>query len=117
MIERRKYPRLDFNVVAEYEKVSPEKNAPASAQSKNIGAGGICIVSLDKIEVGDTLNLTFSIPSINEWINAKGVVVWVEEYQVGSTETSKAYDAGIEFTNIQDFDRDKISKFVRSGIE
>lgn len=112
MIERRKYPRLNFNIEVEYNIANQDNTASAVTQSKNIGSGGICIISLDKINVGDNINLKFSLPDSNEVINAKGVVIWVDEYSVGDISSSKAYDTGIEFTSIQDTDRAKIKQFV-----
>jgi len=116
-IERRKYPRLNFNVEVAYKKIGRQDAVQTSAHSKNIGAGGICIVFLEKMEVGDHLSLRFSLPDDNEDVlTAKGVVVWVEEYSVGGLSTSTAYDSGIEFTDISDEDKDKINKFVRLGL-
>lgn len=121
MIERRKYPRLVFNIEVEYNKISQDYPVSVVTLSKNIGSGGICIICLekgnDKVNVGDNLNLRFSLPDGNEVINVKGIVIWVEEYFVGDISSSKAYDVGIEFTSIQDTDRAKIEQFVYKGIK
>lgn len=105
MIERRRYHRLVYNIEVEYNKASESHAVFVEAQSVNISSGGIRVVCLEKIKVGDNLNLRFSLPDGKEVISAKGVVIWLEKQPVG-------YDAGIEFTSIQDTDRARIKQFV-----
>lgn len=116
MIEKRKYPRLTLNVGVEYKILKGFEFESTTTQSKNISAGGICIIALDKFEVGSSLSLKFSLPELDKPINAAGRVVWIEEFSVGDVSSSKAYDAGIEFIHIQEEDREKISQYVRQRI-
>jgi len=112
MEERRRFPRLGFNVEVECKIINGVESEPGHLQTKNIGAGGICLVSLDEFKVGNNLELIFSLPGITNQIHAVGRVVWLVPFNVGSTLTSRAYDAGIEFVNISDDDREKINQFV-----
>lgn len=112
MDERRKFPRLNLNVEIEYQKVNPPPAAEVRlSESKNISVGGVCIVALDKLNIGDVLDLKLSLPEEN--ISAKGKVAWIEEFSVGNVGSSVvAYDTGVEFTQISESDRAKINKFV-----
>jgi len=116
MRERRKYPRLDANVGVGY-KHTKEEAPLTTTQSHNISAGGICLSSLDKFEVGDTLKLAFSLPGQGGEIGVLGKVKWVKELTVGDIDKSKAYDLGIEFVNIQEGDRYKIIDFVLNSLK
>lgn len=112
MDERRRYPRLNFNVEVEYHKIDASRNPDKLTGTKNISIGGVCIVALDKLNVGDAISLKIYLPDEMPPIYTKGLVAWVEEFSVGSISTSKAFDAGIEFVDLKDDDKDRINKFV-----
>ena len=112
MEERRKFPRLKFVVGVDYKIVKENHFTSTATQSKDIAAGGVCIVVLDKLEVGSSLSLKFSLPDSAKPISAIGRIAWLEEFSVGSSHNSKAYDAGVEFIDIEDEDKQKISQFV-----
>jgi len=113
MEERRKYPRLKFNVDVDYKILRENGFIATKVETKDIGAGGICIVSLEKFDVGNSLSLKFSLPGVNKPIKAIGRVAWVAEFSVGGdTPSHTAYDTGIEFTEISDDDREKINEYV-----
>lgn len=114
--DKRKFPRLPFNIDVEYKVLSDDLQDVSLTLTKNISAGGICILSLEKLDIGKNLSLNFSLPEIKEPINATGKVVWIEEFSVGDTKSSKAFDAGIEFTKINESDQQKINQYVISRI-
>lgn len=112
MEERRKFVRLNFNVDISWEK-SPDKNQNLEvkdAKSKNISAGGICLIVYDEVKVGDCLNLKFTLPS-ELIIEAKGLIVWTNEFGIEDG-GKKCCDAGIQFLNISEDDMAKINKYV-----
>lgn len=114
--ERRRFPRLSLNVEVEYkilEQIEPEF---VITETKNLSAGGIRIILLEKVNIGTLLELKFLIPDLNKILSAIGKVVWIEEFIVGDIKTGKAYDAGIEFINISKEDREKIKQYVISQL-
>lgn len=115
-IERRTFPRLFYNVDVEYNVLSVQQNSSAEAFSRNISEGGICILTLDKFDVGAHIGIVFSLPNSDKPIKATGQVVWVEEFSVGDTSSSKAYDAGIHFIEISDEDKKCIHQHVISRL-
>ncbi len=112
MIERRKFPRLNFRVNFEYNILNKTRIKDEPAETKNISESGICIILLDKVTVGDKLNLKFHFPNINTPIKTTGIVVWTQEFTVGIVDTSIAYDVGVEFIDISQEDRDKINQYI-----
>jgi Tfp pilus assembly protein PilZ len=88
----------------------------SSTYSKNISTGGICIFGLEKFNVGALLNLKFSLPQQEDIISAIGKIVWVEQFSVGEGASSRAYEAGVEFTHIDENDKQKIDQYILGGI-
>jgi len=112
--ERRKFVRLDLNTVVEWEKVNRDEPV-GEFKSKNISGGGICLIMDEIINIGDTLNLKINLPTL-KIIHSKGKVVWVEGFEIVGGRREKKYEAGIEFIDINDKDREEIKKFVFSHL-
>ena len=116
VIERRRFPRLAFNVEVEYKVLEAEATEALASYSKDISAVGICIILLDKVDKGTLLDLKFFLPDLDGTIFAQGRVVWIEEFVVGDMKTGKAFEAGIEFTKLDDVDQETIKQFVMEKI-
>ncbi|MBM3246442.1 MAG: PilZ domain-containing protein [Candidatus Omnitrophica bacterium] len=111
--ERRAFPRLACNAEVDYTIISaPKQAANPTIQSKDISAGGIRIVTLEKLNPETMLDLKFWLPDSREAISAAGKVVWAEEFTVGNLKSSKACETGVEFISISEEDREKIKQFV-----
>lgn len=109
--ERRKYPRLNLNIEVEY---SVLRGADAiQVQSKNISAGGICLILYEDIQPDSVLELKFYLPRDTNPIKAIGRIVWRSEIVVADDKRTR-FDAGIEFLEISDIDRTKIAQHVFS---
>ena len=114
MVEKRKFKRLDTSKI---EVAWKKESLPSSASlSKNISAGGICLIldNKDALNEGDFLNLEFKLPT-SECISAKGRVAWSEEIEIVGRQ-GKSREAGIEFIDISDNVRQSISQFVFSAL-
>lgn len=109
--EKRRYPRLPLNLGIKYEIASPQDSETVTTQTKNISAGGICIIAFKKMSVGLNLNLYFFLPDNEKTIQAKGKTAWIQEFSVGN-DNNKAYDLGIEFTEIAEADSKRIAKYI-----
>lgn len=112
MDDKRKFARLNINVVVRWEKIGKVRESIVdSSLSKNISAGGICLILYgEKVEVGDLLKLELQLAK--DVISAKGKVVWVSEFEIVGDIDKKKYDVGVEFVEINDEYREKIKKFV-----
>ncbi|MFH0790852.1 MAG: PilZ domain-containing protein [Candidatus Omnitrophota bacterium] len=112
MLERRNFPRLNFRVDFKYNILNKTRFKDEPAETKNLSEGGICIILLKKVDIGDKLNLKFYLPETNTAIKTTGRVVWTQEFTIGTIDTSTAYDVGIEFTDISQEDRHKINQYI-----
>lgn len=113
--EKRRFVRLSASVDVNYTKkeaVLEEK----SLRTKDISAGGICIISFEPLQESGLLDLKISIPEEASPINAVGRVVWVKEFIIGDISKGKRYDVGVEFIKISGEDRNKINKYVFSHL-
>jgi c-di-GMP-binding flagellar brake protein YcgR len=112
----RKYQRLSFDVEFKHWVLSAPSPKSKEIRGKNISAGGLCMVILEKLKIGTLLKLEFSLPEADKPVIAKGKVVWVEEPNIYSTVTHVSHDCGIEFVDISPQDRENISNHVMLNI-
>jgi c-di-GMP-binding flagellar brake protein YcgR len=110
IVEKRKFPRLPLNVNVQYEILKVSALRAEETGSKNISAGGICLVVPKKVNIGDLLRLRLSLPGEVNFIMVKGKVIWVEEFSVTPASYHKAYDCGIEFVDVSAEDQKNISR-------
>jgi len=110
MRERRRFVRLDINVKVRWKRIE-QINKEENEVTKNISGGGICLITEEKLNEGDTLYLEIELPS-GELIYARGRVVWVNEYEIIGVEAKKKYDVGIEFIEIKEEDREEIGRYI-----
>lgn len=110
--ERRKFIRLNMLTDVIYTKL-PLQNRKELSLTKNIGQGGICIISYEMLKEQELLELKIYLPEDNVPINTIGRVAWTKEFIIGdSPREGKRYDVGLEFIKISDEDMDKIKKYV-----
>lgn len=108
--ERRRFVRLDASVEIFY---SLEANQDAvSCLSKNISAGGICLIVYEPLNAGDTLSLRIYLPDDKPFVVARGKVAWIKTFKIAGEK--ERYDAGLEFTEINQGDRKRIDNYVFS---
>ena len=113
--ERRKFVRLNINVEINYTVIThpPHKQFVVPTKSRNVGAGGICLLADLPLKAGDLLKLEIFLPEDPPSIHAIGKVAWVKPFAVAN-ENNLRYDAGVEFTEILEADRKKVNKYVFS---
>ncbi|MFH1360806.1 MAG: PilZ domain-containing protein [Candidatus Omnitrophota bacterium] len=109
--ERRKFLRLNINVDIKYAVLPSSDNH--SGSSRNISAGGICIITHEELLPGDRLKLDISLPDDPSMIQTIGQVVWTKTFSIAG-EGKNRYDVGVEFIDISDEERGKIKKYVFS---
>lgn len=111
-VEKRKFPRLPFNVNVKCEVLNVSTRMAEEIRAKNISAGGICLVVLEKVNIGTLLKLKLSLPHEVRSIIVQGKVIWVEEFSVTHTSEYKAYDCGIEFVDVGSQDQKNLSRYL-----
>ncbi|MEW5693139.1 MAG: PilZ domain-containing protein [Candidatus Hydrogenedentota bacterium] len=109
--ERRKYYRLDSNVLSWYE-LPHDETIPIrevlGRVTKNIGGGGLLVEMDQPITISSELKMDLKLPGVKKTIKTIVRVVRVEELYSGK------YDIGFTFRKIKEQDRKKILKYVES---
>ena len=109
-INRRKFPRASYKCLITIKKRLTAKTI--SANTENIGAGGICVLIKEDLGLFQGVDLDLFINGENKPpIKCGGTVVWVVKKSQGK-KTECIYDTGIEFIDVRPEDRDKISETV-----
>ena len=108
--ERRRFPRLDASVAIEYS-ILGKAPLKETAFTKNISAGGICLIVYEKIEVNTILSLRINLGDNSDIIEIKGNVVWLSKFSM-DPDKKERWDIGIEFIKINEEDRKRIFKYL-----
>ncbi|MFH1202662.1 MAG: PilZ domain-containing protein [Candidatus Omnitrophota bacterium] len=111
MEERRRFVRLNTLVKVEYAIIEKAGDGLGST-TKNISMGGICLFLDKMIDKGTVLGLKIYIKEEVLPIQARGRVVWIEKFDMGEGDKASHLEAGIEFSQISDADRQRLSKYI-----
>lgn len=111
--ERRQFIRLNINVDIKYSLMPQPTNKTKSSKTRNISAGGICIMTEEAFRAGDMLKLELTLPQDPPTVYAVGRVSWIKTFTI-IPEQKERYDVGVEFVEISDPDREKVRKYVFS---
>lgn len=110
MRERRKYTRKLIKLDVVYDMSTDQRWL--ESQARDIGGGGICLITKDAIPIGKSFDIKFSIPDKEKPIKVIGKVMWNEKAE---NESESIFYNGIKFINIHKDDRELIMKFVESA--
>ena len=101
--ENRQSLRVKLSVTVNLLDVRIESSM--EGMSKNIGKGGICILSPIEFENGKELSLKINFP--DKEIETKGKVIWSKEI---NDDSFTLYEMGIEFKDMNQNDNELIMK-------
>ena len=106
--ERRRYVRLETPITISY--VLPEGESILHTSTKNISADGMRFQTFDKALVeGDLVSLNLHIPEAVNPVHAKAAVIWRKRI---SLEDGAPYDVGLEFTEIEEDNKNTFLRFL-----
>jgi c-di-GMP-binding flagellar brake protein YcgR len=107
MSEKRKFMRFDVSIEVEY--MVPGNGVPVEGISvtRNLSREGMQISVSSKLVPGTELEIKLRIPEDAAPVYTKGDLVWVEKAEV-RTESN----AGVKFTQMSPFDRNRILDHV-----
>ncbi len=107
-IERRRFVRLQTPIDITY--TVPETGNVVSTNTKNISADGLRFESLNKsIKESDILELKMIIQDAPNPVHAKAKVIWKKKI---SLEDAAPFDCGLEFTEIEEDNKNTFLKFL-----
>ena len=107
--EKRQFPRAE--IPCKISTVFAERLLIFNAHTENLGVGGIKVILEEKLQVSTEVDLELFLQDKERPLKCKGKISWVEELTpVGIN--PRFFDTGIEFIQINDYDKQEILKFV-----
>ena len=111
-INQRKFPRVNYKCLIRVAK--GEREEVIETHTENVGAGGICVILEKDFELFENVSLKVFLEDSENPIFCNGTIVWVvKRHPTTQAETLK-YDTGIEFRDIAEEDKARISRLVES---
>ncbi len=77
--EKRKYPRIDKHFMLSYFDLNDPLVKHNASQLKNIGLGGLCLITSKSFSTGTRLGIELKTPFLSEFIHLKGTVLESKE--------------------------------------
>lgn len=98
---RRRWSRFSLETrVALY--AAGQLEARAAGRAVDISEGGVSVLTVDRLNIGEQLTIAFSIPQLNQSFRMESVV-----------RTHDGYKYGLEFLKISEADRKELAEFGR----
>lgn len=108
LIERRRYIRLKTPISVTY--TIPETGGVYSTVTKDISADGLRFESYEKdLNENGIIDIRLDISGAHNPVHVKGKVVWKKKL---SLEDKAPYDVGVEFTEIEEDNKNTFLKFL-----
>lgn len=108
--ERRRNPRVSATFVEFSLEKTASKKTPTFTE--NISLSGICILISEPMEINATVFLTIYLFDGGEPIHVEGKVVWIKISSFLHAKDRNHYDAGIEFTQFNKTDQERIRRYA-----
>ncbi|MBD3425955.1 MAG: hypothetical protein GF409_01835 [Candidatus Omnitrophica bacterium] len=109
-IDQRRFPRISYKCRIRFSRGGKEELIETFTE--NIGAGGICVVLEKEFKLFENVSMEIYLQEDKEPFRCGGTVVWVVKRHPTTGEEKPRYDMGIEFTDISEKDRLRISRMV-----
>ena len=110
-INQRKFPRVKYRCLIRAS--SNGQKELIDTFTENIGAGGICVVLEKEFKLFEDVGLEVFLGDEDAPILCRGTVVWVVKRHPASGAETVKYDTGVEFKDMNDEDKGRISRLVR----
>ncbi len=105
--ERRKFIRLEVPLEVKF--IIEKDRIRREVTTKDLSCDGLRFISEHPIKEGSSLELNLNIPDANNPVHIKGKVVWLKRL---STADSSSFEAGIEFTHIEEDNKNTFLKYL-----
>jgi Tfp pilus assembly protein PilZ len=85
--------------------------------TENLGLGGLCITLKNEVKLFTPVEMEIDLLDIDEHIKTKGKVVWRVRRKAVEEVKPMFHDTGIEFTEIDKRDQDRLRKTLQLLID
>jgi Tfp pilus assembly protein PilZ len=114
-INQRKFPRVSYKCLIRVSRDWHEE--VIETFTENIGAGGICVVLEKNYGLFETVGLDIFLDDTAPPITCHGTIVWVVKRHPKTGSEPEKYDTGIEFQDIKESDRERITMLVQDILD
>ena len=114
-INQRKFPRVNYRCLIRVSTNGREE--VIEAMTENIGAGGICVVLEKDFGLFEEVSTEVFLNDDKGPISCRGTVVWVVKRHPAKPVEMMKYDTGIEFLDISEEGRARITALVQDILE
>ncbi|MBU4342554.1 MAG: PilZ domain-containing protein [Candidatus Omnitrophica bacterium] len=108
MREKRRFIRFDIALKVNYI-VQKEPRAEKTGITKDVSAGGLQLLTEEKLEPGRKIAMKISIPEALNPVHLNGIVLWSRESPYSK---ARAHGIGIEFAKIEEDNKNTFLKFL-----
>lgn len=108
MREKRRFIRFDIALKVSYI-IQKDPKAEKIGTTRDVSAQGMQLLTGDKLEVGDKVDLKIFVPEALNPAHMKGIVVWSRE---SDNAKSHSYGSGIDFEKIEEDNKNTFLKFL-----
>ena len=108
MREKRKFIRFEVSLKANYS-IQKEPKVEKTGIVKDVSAGGVQLLTEQKVDVGNKIELKIFIPEALNPVHLSGIVLWSKE---SNPERGLSYQAGIEFGKIEEDNKNTFLRFL-----
>jgi len=108
MREKRRFIRFDIVLKVAYI-VQKELKTEKLGTTKNVSAQGMQLLTSDKLEQGDKVDLKIFVPEALNPAHMKGIVMWSKDPEPAK---SHSYSAGIDFGKVEEDNKNTFLKFL-----
>ena len=113
-VDRRKFPRAYVRCLIYMKK--KDNARMISTHTENISVGGMCVILNEDLGLFQNVAIELYLKEgASDSVKCAGTVVWVVKKHGVKKEDPVLYDTGIEFADISDESRKKVSKVVEKA--
>ena len=109
MKEKRRFIRFDISLKVNFIVQKKDLKLERTGITRDISAGGLQLLTEEKLESGNKLMLKVFIPGALNPAHLKGIVLWSKEL---STSKGPSYGAGIEFGDVEEDNKNTFLRFL-----
>lgn len=107
--ERRRFIRLEVPIEVKYVIEEDLNQARKRVATKDLSCDGLRFISGEKIDEGFVIDLNLTIPGAANPVHIKGKTIWSRKV---STEDAAPFEVGIEFTQIEEDNKNTFLKYL-----
>ena len=111
-LNRRKFPRVSYPCLVTVWMKGDDDKEMFLTHTDNLGAGGAAIHCHRRLKLFDPVELEIDLLDLEEHLRCRGKVVWCVQRKERDPHKAFNFDVGVEFEEIQEKDKERISKIV-----